>query len=160
METKRKCACCGKEITKGYVWDGTDVFCGKSCAAKALGNDMGCVNILICNGRLKWKDNIEGMKTFNISTPCDVADFFTWIVFNQKINFHPDDSFLIYVSYEDGTALFSPTMAEYYDKTMQSCFEVCKKYERDIYKIAQIVMGLYSYCDCNDEMANFCLHGV
>ena len=160
MKTIRKCACCGKEITKGYVWDGTDVFCRKSCAAKALDNDMGCVDILIDSGRIEWQENIGEMRTFNISTPFDVADFFMWIFFNQRINFHPDDSFSIYVNYDDDTAAFSPEMAEYYDQTMQSCFEVCKKYERDIYKISLIVAGLHSYCDGDDKMANFCLHGM
>ena len=53
---KRKCAVCGKTITSGYVWDGTDTFCSDACAAKVFDGDEGCVDILIDNGRLAWKE--------------------------------------------------------------------------------------------------------
>lgn len=51
----KKCSVCGKESEHGYVWDGTDFFCSKKCAAKALDNDMGCVNILIDDGRITYE---------------------------------------------------------------------------------------------------------
>ena len=54
----RFCAECGKVITSGYVWDETDTFCSKECAAKALGNDPGCVEILIDDGRIEWKGEL------------------------------------------------------------------------------------------------------
>ena len=57
--TTRTCAECGKSITSGYVWDGTDVFCSEHCAAKALENDTGCVEILIDDGRIEWQDNFD-----------------------------------------------------------------------------------------------------
>lgn len=52
----RKCAECGKIITGGYVWDGTDTFCSEDCAAKVFDGDYGCVDILIDEGRLVWQD--------------------------------------------------------------------------------------------------------
>lgn len=52
----RKCAECGRIITSGYVWDGTDTFCSEDCAAKVFDGDHGCVDILIDEGRLVWKD--------------------------------------------------------------------------------------------------------
>lgn len=55
----RKCAVCGKTITSGYVWDSMDTFCSDACAAKVFDGDHGCVNILIDNGRLVWKDKFE-----------------------------------------------------------------------------------------------------
>lgn len=55
----RKCAVCGKTITSGYVWDGTDTFCSDACAAKVFDGDHGCVNILIDDGRLVWKDKFN-----------------------------------------------------------------------------------------------------
>ena len=54
----RKCTICGKEITEGYVFDGTDCFCSKECAITFFDNDEGCVEILIDEGeRLKWFDS-------------------------------------------------------------------------------------------------------
>ena len=54
----RKCTVCGKQITEGYVFDGTDCFCSKECATKFFDNDEGCVDILIDDGdRLVWHDS-------------------------------------------------------------------------------------------------------
>lgn len=100
---------------------------------------------------------MEEIKKFNIQTPADVGKFFIWIVFEKHINFHPDDSFGDYESMETHEPTFSPMAANYYDKTMQRCFDICEKYDRDIYRLAQLVMGMYCYCDCNDTMAKFCL---
>ena len=47
---------CGREITAGLVWDGTTTFCCHECAAKALDNDPGCVDILIDDGRIEVVD--------------------------------------------------------------------------------------------------------
>ena len=99
----------------------------------------------------------EDIQKFNIQTPADVGKFFIWIVFEKHINFHPDDSFGNYENNETHEPTFSPMAANYYDKTMQRCFDICEKYDRDIYKLAQLVMGTYCYCDCNDTMAKFCL---
>lgn len=52
----RTCAVCGKVITSGYVWDGTDTFCSDECAAKVFDGDEGCVDILIDDGRIVWED--------------------------------------------------------------------------------------------------------
>lgn len=54
-----KCATCGKEISEGYVWDGTDCFCNEECLAKAFNNDLDAVSILIDEGdRVMWEENI------------------------------------------------------------------------------------------------------
>lgn len=55
----RTCAVCGKSITSGFVWDGADTFCSEGCAASALGNDSGCVDILIDNGRIAWEEKFS-----------------------------------------------------------------------------------------------------
>ena len=59
MPTTRTCAVCGKAITCGYVWDGTDIFCSEDCAAHALDNDPACVSILIDDGRIEWQGEFE-----------------------------------------------------------------------------------------------------
>lgn len=58
-DRQRKCAVCGRTITSGYVWDGADTFCSDACAAKAFDGDEGCVNILIDDGRLVWKNKFD-----------------------------------------------------------------------------------------------------
>ena len=50
MSTIRKCSICDKEITEGYVFDGTDCFCSKECAVECFNGDEGCVEILIDEG--------------------------------------------------------------------------------------------------------------
>lgn len=60
MTTTRKCSVCGKQITEGYVFDGTDCFCSKECATNFFDNDEGCVEILIDDAdRLVWHDKLE-----------------------------------------------------------------------------------------------------
>lgn len=102
-------------------------------------------------------DVVFDIQEFNIQTPLDVGRFFAWIVFEKHINFHPDDSFGDYEDTETYEPLFSQETADYYDKTMRQCFDICEKYDRDIYEISRIVSGMYCYCTCNDEMATFFL---
>lgn len=53
----RRCSVCGKLISSGYLFDGTDAFCNKDCATRFFDNDEGCVDILIDEGeRLVWHD--------------------------------------------------------------------------------------------------------
>ena len=59
MPSVRTCAVCGKEVTQGYLWDGTDIFCSGDCAARALDNDPACVGILIDAGRIEWQEEFN-----------------------------------------------------------------------------------------------------
>ena len=94
-------------------------------------------------------------REFKISLPEDVGRFFFWLVFDCKLNFHPDDDFEEYENRETGEITFSDESARYYNYTMRECFEVCEKHDRDIYEIANRIINLYHYCDCNDVLANF-----
>lgn len=158
MKTTKTCAVCGKEVTEGYLFDGKECLCSKECATQFFDNDEGCVEILIDEGnRLVWHECFDGIKKFNIQTPADVAKFFIWVVFEKKINFHPDGSFGEYENMVTGEPTFSPEEANCYDEVMRQCFDICEKYDRDIYKLARLVMGMFCYCDCNDTMAKLCL---
>ena len=54
---KDYCAHCGKELNgHGLVFDDIDIFCDEKCAAEFFDNDLGCVEILIDDGRLVWED--------------------------------------------------------------------------------------------------------
>lgn len=158
MATTRKCAICGKEITSGFLFDGVTAFCNEECATKFFNNDAGCVEILIDDGnRLQWRDKFEEFPTFNIKTPHDVAKFFIHLVFDRHVNIDPDETVSQYVEERTGKPTFTLDEALEYDRTMERCFDICTKYDRDIYKLAQLVLGLYHYADCNDIMATFCL---
>jgi len=58
-DSVRRCAVCGKIITSGYVWDDRDAFCSEECAASVFNGDVGCVNILIDDGRMVWKEKFN-----------------------------------------------------------------------------------------------------
>lgn len=94
------------------------------------------------------------MKEFEIKLPEDVGRFFFWLVFDRKVNFHPDEDFEEYEDLETHEYTFSDDEARYYNYTMSECFDVCEKYNRDIYEIATRVFKLYHYCDGNDTLAN------
>lgn len=53
---KKYCAVCGREIASGYVFDGKTWLCPDECVTKFFDNDEGCVEILLDEGRLEWRD--------------------------------------------------------------------------------------------------------
>ena len=65
----------------------------------------------------------------------DVEAFFHHIVFERKVNFHPDDMFEDYVFCESGINTFTRDECAIYNRLMDECFAVCKKEGVDIYKI-------------------------
>lgn len=65
-EATRTCAVCGKSITSGYVWDGTDTFCSDACAASPFENpyageqgDSATLEMLIDEGRMVWRNEFH-----------------------------------------------------------------------------------------------------
>ena len=65
----------------------------------------------------------------------DVEAFFHHIVFERKVNFHPDDMFEDYVSCEGGINTFTLEECAIYNRLMDESFAVCKKDDVDIYEI-------------------------
>ena len=65
----------------------------------------------------------------------DVEAFFHHIVFERKVNFHPDDMFEDYVSCEGGINTFTLEECAIYNCLMDECFAVCKSEDVDIYEI-------------------------
>lgn len=99
----RKCTICDKEITEGYVFDGTDCFCSKECAVEFFNGDNGCVEILIDEGeRLIWMDSLTTAPHYKVGIGadnpnnffyCDTRDkLFEWINSKvcQSVNDWPD----------------------------------------------------------------------
>lgn len=72
----------------------------------------------------------------HIVTLKDVKSFFHHIVYDRKVNFHPDDMFEDYVSCEGGVNTFTLEECAIYNRLMDESFAVCKKEKIDIYGIA------------------------
>ena len=68
----------------------------------------------------------------------DVEALFHHIVFERKVNFHPDDMFEDYVSCEGGINSFTIEECSIYNRLMDESFAVCEKEEVDIYGIGLI----------------------
>lgn len=71
----------------------------------------------------------------HIMTVKDVETFFRHIVFERKVNFHPDDMFEDYVSCEGGINTFTLEECAIYNRLMDESFAICEKEEVDIYSI-------------------------
>lgn len=62
----KKCSVCGKFITSGYVFDGTDCYCSDKCLHSIFPDDPAAADILIDEGeRIVWQDCIGTTKTFD-----------------------------------------------------------------------------------------------
>ena len=71
----------------------------------------------------------------HIKSVKDVETFYHHIVFEMKINFHPDDSFEYYLDIHTKEASFSSDECNIYNRLMDEAFEVCERERVDIYKI-------------------------
>lgn len=65
----------------------------------------------------------------------DVKTFFHHLVDERKLNFHPDDDFVDYVSYEEKTPTFTKEEVEVYNQLMEESFSACDVAGIDIYEI-------------------------
>ena len=69
----------------------------------------------------------------HITTAEEVRNFFDHIVNELDINFHPDDDFKDYVSYETGEMTMDDEQAELYNRLMDEAFKVCD--DNQVYEI-------------------------
>lgn len=77
---------------------------------------------------------IYGKENHILSTK-DVETFFHHLVYERKVNFHPDDMFEDYVSCEGGINTFTIDECAIYNPLMDECFRVCDNEGVDIYSI-------------------------
>ena len=90
----------------------------------------------------------------HITTVEEVKDFFNHIVYDLDINFHPDDDFKNYVSYETGSRTMDDKQAELYNRLMDESFDVCKKAKVDIYEIGLPLLQKAVFGDTNQSYNN------
>ena len=62
----------------------------------------------------------------HIMTVKDVETFFHHIVFERKVNFHPDDMFEDYVPCEGGINTFTLGECAVYNRLMDESFAICE----------------------------------
>ena len=74
-------------------------------------------------------------KDSHIKSVEGVKAFFHHLVDERKLNFHPDDDFADYISYEDKTPSFTKEEVSVYNRLMEESFDVCNNYNMDIYEI-------------------------
>lgn len=63
----------------------------------------------------------------HIKSVKDVEAFFHHIVFERKVNFHPDDMFEDYVSCESGINTFTLDECAIYNRLVDESFVICRK---------------------------------
>jgi hypothetical protein len=80
---------------------------------------------------------MKGFAMFNkeIKTVKDVRQYFSFMVNERKVNFHPDTDFSEYVSCETGKSTFTDEEIDQFNSLMGASFEVCELAEADIYEI-------------------------
>lgn len=78
---------------------------------------------------------MEYSSNCHITSVKDVETFFHHIVYDRKVNFHPDDMFEDYVSCEGGVNTFTLEECALYNRLMDESFSVCDKEGVDIYGI-------------------------
>ena len=66
----------------------------------------------------------------------DVKAFFHHLVYERKVNFHPDNDFADYISEEDKSPTFSADEINLYNRLMKESFDVCENEKVDIYEIS------------------------
>ena len=65
----------------------------------------------------------------------EVKGFFRLLWKDLQLNFHPDDSFDLYIDTATGNRVFDNEAATILNTRMDECFEVCEKADVDIYEI-------------------------
>ena len=65
----------------------------------------------------------------------EVKEFFKYLANERKLNFHPNDDFANYVSYDEKTPSFTKEEVDVYNRLMEESFKVCDATGVDIYEI-------------------------
>ncbi len=71
----------------------------------------------------------------SIQSISDVEHFFKYLIDKEDLNLHPDEDFKNYINLETDLPSYSLEEAEFRNKLMEACFEICEKEEVDIYHI-------------------------
>ncbi len=73
-----------------------------------------------------------------IKNPYDVEAFVVQLV-SEGLNYHPDDDFENYINLKTDEPSYTPEEAQKRNELNQQCFEVCEKFNIDLYDLSQEV---------------------
>jgi hypothetical protein len=76
----------------------------------------------------------------SIQSLSDVENFFKYLIEKEDLNLHPDDDFKNYINLETDLPTYSHEEAEFRNKLMEACFEICDQQEADIYQIGSQIL--------------------
>ena len=65
----------------------------------------------------------------------DVETYFKQLILEEKLNFHPEEDFRNYVLLDTGLSSYNEEEAELRNHLLDECFDVCERYQADIYQI-------------------------
>lgn len=137
----RKCTICDKEITEGYVFDGTDCFCSKECAVECFNGDEGCVEILIDEGeRLIWMDSLPTAPHYKVGIGADNPNNFFYCDTKEKV-FEWINS-RVFQTIKDW-----PDIETYNKQHKFAPIEVILFNPKDYYKHRRAYITLVKFCD-------------
>lgn len=71
----------------------------------------------------------------SITSIQDVTTFFHHLILEENLNFHPDEDFRNYVLLDTGLSSYTEEEAELRNHLLDECFDVCERYQADIYQI-------------------------
>ena len=54
---------------------------------------------------------------------------------NEGVAFHPDDDFNDYINFNTGENYYSKEEANYRNRLMDQCFQICNRLQIDIYEV-------------------------
>lgn len=78
---------------------------------------------------------------YKIKNVEDVKRFFSFLIKEKQLIFHPDNPISDYVNIETGEKTFTMIESIFLQKLMNTCFEVCEKSKVCIYSIGMEVQS-------------------
>ncbi|MGM9697900.1 MAG: hypothetical protein ACI3Y0_04585 [Prevotella sp.] len=79
-----------------------------------------------------------------IETTEDVSAFFNYLLREQKVNFHPDESFENYIDVVTREPSFTTQECKLFNRLMNESFDVCERECVNIYDIGTNVMASWN----------------
>lgn len=70
----------------------------------------------------------------------DVQSFFLQLIYEESLNFHPDEDFQNYINLKTMLPTYTEEEALIRNKLMKQAFAICEKLQADIYQIGADIL--------------------
>jgi hypothetical protein len=88
------------------------------------------------------------IRDFTIDSRESISAFFTYLIKELNLNFHPDNAFSDYIN-TDNQITFTIEEGDHLEKILELCFDWCFRNDADIYEIG--LESLYLFINEQDE---------